>query len=154
MSSPWNVFGQAAAQAGRAVQDAAGAAAGNIAAGAQNIAAGAHNISAAASAGKLSVDPQTGQDMTNAINKMLDDIGKMQTRIQFLAQAPKLGSSPDAMNMANHSAEVGNGSQSAHDALMGLQQALLDLQDGIDKSMKNYGHTDQGGAHTFNQIPH
>jgi hypothetical protein len=56
--------------------------------------------------------------------------------------------------MASHSAQVGNGGQSAQDALNGLQQALIDLRDGIQKSMENYGHTDQGGAHTFNQIPH
>jgi hypothetical protein len=152
MSTPQ--FEQAFRQAGNAVQTAAGAAAGNIAAGAQNIAAGAHNLSAAASAGKLSVDKQTGDDMTKAINKMLDDVRTMQGRVQFLAQAPKLGNSPDAVRMADHNTQVATGGQSAHDALTGLHQALLDLRDGIDKSMKNYGHTDAGGANTFNQIPH
>lgn len=151
MSTPWS---QAMAQVGGAVAAGAGAAAGNIAAGARSIAAGAHNISTAASAGKLSVDPQTGQSMIDAINKMLDDVRNMQRQVRALAETPRLGNSPDAVQMADHSTQVAKGGQSAQDALNGLHQALLDLQDGIDRSMKNYGQTDQSGARTLNQTRH
>jgi hypothetical protein len=128
------------------------AAAGSIAAGAQNIAAGARYMAAASASGRLSVDPQSGQDMTKAIDTMLGDVRNMQRQLQTLAQDAKLGRSPDAQRMSEHNKGVATGGQSAHDSLVGLQQALVELRDAIDKSMKNYVHTDTGNATNLKKL--
>jgi len=109
-----------------------------------------NNFANLAAAGDIEVTAEGGQALIDAITGFQDWARGTTRKVDFLAQARKLGSSNGAKVISSFMPNVATDSQGFNTQLTALVESLEKAKEGITKAMANYQATEAGNKAKFN----
>ncbi|MCP2166093.1 hypothetical protein [Goodfellowiella coeruleoviolacea] len=110
------------------------------------------SLTALASSGGFAVSAEGGQALLNAINQMKDAVMDSRQDVEYLKQAVRLGTSPDARVITAYNQKVAADSdgQSFLEALQQLDGVLDEAEAAIKQAMANYENVEASNQRAFN----
>lgn len=107
----------------------------------------------AASEGKVAIDPEYGNHLVTKLDEVLHAHGRHRHVVATLRQAPKLGTSPDGVIVANFHRDAAVGDdRSLESAYTALRQVIIDTQDAVRECMKHYRAADEEARDNLRRI--
>ncbi|MGW5051023.1 hypothetical protein [Actinokineospora sp. NPDC004072] len=103
-------------------------------------------FAATAQAGGFAVSEEGGEALLKAIYEMADWVDDQAMNLQFLEQAPPLGSSNNAQTMKPYLRQVASDEHGLITQLRQFREALRQAEQGIKQAMANYQQTEKQNA--------
>ena len=113
----------------------------------------AQGLKDSAASGGFKISENAIPDLMKALNDADNQINGATQSVQNIQQAPKLGSSPYADQVASHTQKSGTGDRSASMVLEQFKEVLQLTRDALNLASKNYADNESGNVQTFNQNP-
>lgn len=107
----------------------------------------AQGLKDAASAGKIRISEAGFNSFMKALNDCEDHLGQLRENLHSITQAPKLGSSPYAQQVAAHVEKGGTGLTQSADAVVDQFSEILNTtRDALNQARKAYQENEHGNV--------
>jgi hypothetical protein len=133
-----------------AVQQAADA----MAAQSQQMANSAKQLLASAQSGGFGFQPEAADTLIEALQESIADLDGLQSSLEVISQAPKLGLTPAAQWVSPFTQWVATDGQGIVRAIDSLQQVLTDIIAAYQEAKKHYSETDTIAAQQMRRMHH
>lgn len=110
----------------------------------------AQGLKDAASQGKFAISESAIPDMMKALDDAYTQVNEANQAVMTIQQAPQLGSSDYANQVASHTLKSGVGTNSASEVVDQFKEIIDLTRDALNLASKNYSENESGNVQTLN----